>query len=203
MKLSARWLIPTLLVTVAGCVSTPQRAPVQGVGAPIGEVPTTWSFDGRLAVTNGKDSGSGRIHWEQDGEFFTITLRAPISGQGWKLSGDDSHARLEGVRSDPVLGRSAQELLRRELGWELPVGDMRSWLFGKGFGARARIAVDASEMPETVVESGWNIGYKGWRQVAGIPVPGRIIARKPPFQVRLAIQRWTFPPSDVADAANH
>jgi outer membrane lipoprotein LolB len=155
-------------------------------------VPRVWSIDARLAVSNGKDGGSGRLHWTQEGDNFTISLRAPISGQSWLLSGDRSHARLEGVRPHAVLGSSAQEVLRRELGWELPVGEMKSWLFGVGFSQRAAIEADEVGKPVAVRDRDWQLTYRDWRDVSGISVPARIIAKKPPYQVRLAIQRWTL-----------
>lgn len=156
-------------------------------------VPDSWTFDARIAVSNGKDGGSGRLHWQQQGEFYTIIMRAPISGQSWQLSGDRSHARLEGVRPYPVLGTSAQEVLRRELGWELPVGDMMSWLFGTGFGKGALIQADSFGRPISVRDRAWQLSYRDWREVEGVQVPVRVTAKKPPYQVRLAIQHWNLP----------
>ena len=48
-------------------------------------VPEAWHLSARLAVSNGQDGGSGRLEWTQQGEFFDVTLRAPVSGQNWQL----------------------------------------------------------------------------------------------------------------------
>jgi outer membrane lipoprotein LolB len=173
---------------------------VSSADALLADVPTRWSFEGRLAVSNGKDSGSGRIHWQQDGEFFSISLRAPISGQSWLLSGDSSHAQLEGVRPYAVLGTSARELLHRELGWELPVGEMTAWLFGRGFGAKALLEHEPSGTLALVNDEGWNIAYRNWQQIEGIAVPSRIVAKNAPYQVRLAIQSWNLKQAEVDGA---
>lgn len=192
-----RWLVAVSVAVFAllGCTSAPKRTVASVV--PQTQIPVSWSFEGRLAVSNGKDGGSGHIRWEQDGEFFTISLRAPISGQSWQLSGDGSHARLEGVKPYPVLGTSARELLRRELGWELPVGEMRTWLFGRGFGAQAELRLAADDTLAEVNDSGWNITYRNWKEINSSLVPGRIAARKSPNQVRLAIQSWKLEASGV------
>jgi outer membrane lipoprotein LolB len=183
------------IAALAGCAhQAPRQAGNAGSWVAPQSVPMNWSFDARLAISNGKDGGSGRLHWEQQGEFYTISLRAPISGQSWLLSGDRSHARLEGVRPHAVLGTSAQELLRRELGWELPVGEMKSWLFGVGFTRAAVIEADASGKPASVLDGPWQLSYRDWSDASGISVPSRIIAKKPPYQVRLAIQRWVMSP---------
>ncbi len=201
MKVSYCWVAMFSAAWLVACSSAPLRvaSPTDTFSAQR-PIPDAWTFEGRLALSNGKDGGSGRIRWTQEGEFFTISVRAPISGQSWQLSGDQSHARLEGVRPQPVLGTSARELLRRELGWELPVGDMKSWLFGRGFHAQARIQHDAAAHPSIVDDGGWNIAYRDWQQVDSIAVPRRIIAKKVPYQVRLAIQRWTISPTGAAGA---
>jgi outer membrane lipoprotein LolB len=198
-----RPLLWVAIVALAGCVhQAPRQARNAGGWVAPQSVPRNWSLDARLAISNGKDGGSGRLHWEQQGEFYTISLRAPISGQSWLLSGDRSHARLEGVRPHAVLGTSAQELLRRELGWELPVGAMKSWLFGVGFTRDAVIEADASGKPVSVLDDSWQLSYRDWSDVSGISVPLRIIAKKPPYQVRLAIQRWVTSP-DGDDGADN
>jgi len=178
-----------LLVLLAGCVWHVER------GAPPSwsegrELPRQWTLEGRLAVSDGKDGGSGRIVWVQDGDAYSITLRAPVSGQSWRLSGDRGHSRLEGVRPEPVFGDSAQQLLRQELGWVLPVGEMSGWIFGGGFSAAARIERDAAGAPLHVVDAGWQLDFVDWRMLEDISLPKRISAKRAPYQVKLAIQSW-------------
>lgn len=148
-------------------------------------------------MSNGSDSGSGRIRWRQQDEAFTIGLRAPISGQSWELVGRPSYARIEGLRPEPVEGRSARELLTHELGWSLPDGTLHAWLFGQGFGAQAQIRRDEAGQLSEVRDQGWVIVYKNWRLQNGFMVPGKIDARRPPHKLRLAIQQW-----DVSSDAN-
>lgn len=186
------WLIATLLI--AACAQPVRQLPSPPDStapsfADTAEV-SRWSLDGRIAISNGRDSGSGRLHWSQDAEFYVIDLRAPISGESWRLSGDGVHAQLEGLQAQPILGVSAEELLRRELGWELPVRALQSWLQGRAEQPSARLQLDANGLPQQLDEQGWHIEYRDWLRDRSPPLPKRIIARKGKFQVRLAISRW-------------
>jgi len=157
-------------------------------------LPNHWLLEGRLAISNGKDSGSGRIDWRQEGTHYDFRLRAPVSGQNWQLLGDDTGCQLQGLHAEPVLAASPEELLRRELGWELPVDAMRSWLFGEG-GAGATIERNEAGDPIRMTDAGWTIEYRDWQAQDGRSMPKRVIARRAPFQVRLAVTRWQMLPT--------
>jgi outer membrane biogenesis lipoprotein LolB len=96
---------------LAGCVTVPDRKAVA-----IGELSTTaeaaaiaalqareqrlralpmLAFSGRVALSNGRSGGSGRIEWQQSGDRYEVTLSAPVSRQSWRLSGDAESARIE------------------------------------------------------------------------------------------------------------
>ena len=131
------WLLLALLLLLAGCGRHAARLEV-------GDSDRHWRLEGRLAVSDGRDGGSGTLTWEQDGAYFMVDLRAPISGQSWRLSGDDHLCTLEGVRSYPLTANSPEELLQRELGWHLPVAQLRSWLRGRPMSAAVALDRDGN-----------------------------------------------------------
>ena len=198
MSVAVRFGLLLLTVLLSACAHRATRSDAAPAWRSSAVIPSSWVLEGRLAVSDGKESGSGRIHWEQNGDAYTITLRAPVSGQSWRLSGDRAHAQLEGVRPDPVRGSSARELLRRELGWELPVGEMTAWIFGIDLAGEV-VERTPQGAPLRVSDSGWQLEYRDWQSFSEVAVPRRITARRAPYQVRLAIQRWS-PAAEHADA---
>lgn len=179
-----------LLILLSGCAQRPLRPETHTEHHPAAAAPSHWRLEGKLAVTDGRESGSGRLTWAQQGDEYTIVMRAPVSGQSWRLSGNDGYSQLEGVRPAPVVGNSAQQLLRRELGWEMPVGEMANWIFAVGLSDRAITHRDAQGAPLKVRDSGWQLEYRDWQLADGVRYPRRITARRGEYQVRLAIQRW-------------
>ena len=153
------------------------------------EEQTSWSLSGRIAVSDGRDGGSGRIDWHQDGERFVIDIRAPVSRQTWRLTGSPEGARLEGLDGGPRTGPDAQSLLLREVGWQLPIADLVAWARGaRGKGA-AQIEFDPAGRPAMIEQRGWVVDYRAWGE--GEPnLPRKVFAANGDRRVRLIVERW-------------
>jgi len=149
-----------------------------------------WSLTGRVAVSNGKDGGSGRITWQQQGDDYVIEIRAPVSKQTWRLTQRDGELVLEGARPEPVRGADAEALLEREVGWRLPIVEMRRWVRGVAAHHDARVALDDAGLPREIAERGWRVEYLAYDDGRTPPLPTRIAATRPPYKVRLAIAEW-------------
>lgn len=209
---------------LAGCVSVPDRK-----GVAIGELSTTaetvaiaaqqareqrlralptLAFSGRVALSNGRSGGTGRIEWQQSGDRYTVTLSAPVSRQSWRLSGDAASARIEGIEGGPRSDTDVVRLLRETTGLEIPVGALAAWAGGAradedAFGP-ARLEFTADGQLARIEQDGWTVDYLGWREERpgdGRPddskpllLPDRINAARGEARVRLAIDAWSWAP---------
>ena len=129
---------------LAGCVTVPNEK-----GASIGELSASaeaaamaaqqareqrlqalpmLAFSGRVALSNGRSGGSGRIEWQLSGDRYEVTLSAPVSRQSWRLSGDSSGARLEGHGHGVLEDRDAEALLRRAANTRPPTAERKPML---------------------------------------------------------------------------
>lgn len=158
---------------------------------------TRFTLSGRIALATGTESASGRFDWQQDIDHFSIRLRAPISGQSWRLSGDAGQATLEGLGAEPLRGRSAEALLKRELGYDLPVTALQQWVQGRSVDPTSRWQRDADGWPTALDEAGWHIEYRDWHAGFNPPLPARIDARRGDTRVRLAIADWQIETVEV------
>ena len=155
---------------------------------------TQWSLQGRVALSNGRDGGSGRIDWSQDAARYAVSLSAPITRQSWRLSGDDRGAQLEGLEGGTRVGTDPAELLREATRWEIPVTALSSWVRGlraaTGHGpAQLRFGTDGRL--SRIEQGGWTIDYSDWQAgAAGIELPSRLNARRNDASVRLVIDSW-------------
>jgi outer membrane lipoprotein LolB len=149
-----------------------------------------WSLRGRLGVSDGRDSGSGSLEWSQQVSTFRFSVHAPVTGKTWVLSGDDTHARLDGVREQPIEGDDAASLLRRELGWEVPVTELRYWVRAQRAPGTAIIEFRDDGLPALIAQAGWTVRYLDYDLSQAPPLPSKVFATRGDRKVRLAIREW-------------
>ena len=199
--------LAVMVALLAACTTQPVRAPIAGDAqqhqiarerALIAQA--RWSLQGRVALSNGREGGSGRIDWRQEGARYRVVLDAPITHQGWQLSGDATHARIDGLAGGPREGDDPARLLFETTHWEIPVMAMIAWVRGTradqaihgtailSFGADGRLA--------GMVQDGWSLSYDDWRPAGGDQpdLPGRVEARRGEARVRLVIDQWGAEP---------
>ncbi|WP_282247174.1 lipoprotein insertase outer membrane protein LolB [Stenotrophomonas sp. PS02300] len=157
-----------------------------------------WSFQGRVAVSKGRNGGSGRIDWQQQARQYVVSLSAPVTRQSWTLSGDSGNrsGRLDGVEGGPRQGEDAQQVLLEATGWDIPVNQLPDWVRGlvaEGATA-AEIDRDAEGRPRRVRQMGWDIQFLDWYPAEGDrPVlPRRIEAVNGDAKVRLLVDGWVL-----------
>jgi len=200
-----RLALAACALLLAGCVGQPVReSPLhtgsdaelqaQAARAAVLEAHPQWALQGRVALSNGRDGGSGRIEWHQDGGRFDVSLSAPITRQSWRLSGDQRSARLEGLDGGAREGTDAEALLHEATGWEIPVAALASWVTGTEAprlpGATLQFGNDGRL--GRIEQDGWTIDYAGWQPQAGFAVemPQRLTATRGEARVRLVIDHW-------------
>ena len=152
-----------------------------------------WRIEARLAVSSGRDSGSGSLDWVQQGEGFRFTVHAPVAGKTWVLAGKPGHVVLEGLANVPIEGASAERLLERELGWHVPLAELVDWVRAMRAPGPASVRFRADGLPERIEQAGWRIEFRDYAMELDPPLPSRVFATRGDHAVRLAIRAWTLP----------
>lgn len=202
-----RFFVLVAVSLLTACVGQPVREtlPVaQSAAAEAGQVAReqmlrqqpAWSLQGRIAVSNGKNGGSGRFEWVQDGARFDVSLSAPVTRQSWRLVGDAASARLEGLEDGAREGPDAATLLREATGWEIPVLALADWVRGvRAQGVDSAItSYGLDGRLQRIEQGGWTIDYH-WPQPGATTtstqiLPARLDARRGEASVRLIVDQW-------------
>ncbi len=194
-------LLLAVLMLLVGCTAAPRRA-----DSPQGELLAAqaqreavlaqrghWRLTGRIAVSDGRDGGSGRLEWVQDGARYEITLNAPVTRRSWRLVGEPGFARLDGIEGGPFHGDSAETLLADHLGWFVPLADLAAWVRGARAPGAAQVEFQPSGLPALIEQNGWRIEYRTFEDGGAPPMPLRVFASRGQQRVRMQVDAWAFP----------
>jgi len=153
-----------------------------------------WALEAHLGVSNGNDGGSGQLTWKQNAAAYDFTVRAPVTGKTWHLHGDARQATLEGVRDTASHDRDASALLEREVGWHLPMDELRYWVRGlRAPDSKAEVTYDENGLPAVLEQAGWKVEYRDWFLKDSPVLPRKVFASHAKWRVRLVIQQWQAP----------
>ena len=197
IRLPWRILSALCVLVLAACAPQRVRESPDALAAQTGreaklQADQCWTIAAHIAVSDGRDGGSGELQWKQDGTAFDFVVRAPVTGRTWHLSGDAGNATLEGVEPRPVSGADAERLLRERVGWDVPLADLRSWVRGlRAPGTSADVQYDGRNLPAVIAQSGWKIEYRDWFSERDPPLPRKVFASRGNTRVRLAIESWS------------
>lgn len=203
------WIVLAVTACLTACSSRPIRSelpPAQREAAEAAQAAReaalradpSWSLTGRIAVSTGRDGGSGRIDWHQAGGRYEVSLSAPVTRQSWRLSGDASGAMLEGMEGGPRAGTDAAAVLYEATGWNIPIIALADWVRGAQSEALgpANVEFGADGRLSRIEQGGWTIDYR-WpepgsdRSAASPALPSRLDARRGEAKVRLIVDEWS------------
>ena len=89
-----------------------------------------WSVSGKVGLRNGKQAHSAYLNWRQCGETFDIRLSGPLGQLAAHLTGDSKQVYLVTSDKQHYTADNASALLEQQLGWALPMEQLRYWLLG-------------------------------------------------------------------------
>ncbi len=189
MSLTRQVALLALALGVCGCAVRPMTpAPPLGAGA---ELLTDWEFSGRLALSDGRDGGSGRLDWQQRGDRAELRFHGAFGRGGWRLTATREEATLEFADGGRYRAARVEALVRDHVGWEVPVEALRYWVRGLAEpGARATPRYDRSGRLTEIRQHQWNVQYEGSVVVDEISLPRKVTATRDRHRVRLVIRRW-------------
>lgn len=176
-------LLLLAVLALAGCVSRP-----------VIQVPAAdFQISGKLAVRGPGGNVSARFVWAQTGERYELEIWGPFGQGRRRLRGDDDRLQLLDGAGALLLEGPVGEVMRTQLGWELPLGSLRHWVQGRedpGLPV-AEIDTDQANLLRRLGQNSWLITYPEYGDQAGMATrPRRLVARGEGYEIRLAISRW-------------
>lgn len=152
-----------------------------------------WSFRGRLAIKQPGDSWSASLRWQQENDSYDIRLSGAFGQGGARLFGHDGYAVIETKDHAALTANSAEMLMQEQLGWHVPVRDLKHWLIGSpGAGLSERQTLDAMGRLLEMEQAGWQIRYRSYTEVDGLALPRKLELENGQLRARLVIDEWSL-----------
>lgn len=150
-----------------------------------------WSLDGRLALSDGKEGGSGALNWTQEGESSRLSFRGTMGRGGWRLQADTVGALLETANGEVYRDTSVAELVKKHVGWKVPVDALQWWVRGLAFpGDWKSRRLDDSGRLIRLEQSGWTVEFSQYQDEGQAWMPGKLTARRENYAVKVVVKKW-------------
>ena len=196
----ARWAALTLSALLAGCahLTPPPAGPaVNRVAqhrqhAEAVTALTQWRARGRLAVQRADTGFSADLDWRQAPQSFVLRVMAPLNGGTFSLIGGSAGVSVTTPKGVTDTAGDADELMRRHLGWSVPLGGVGFWLRGvpDPHQEATQEQLDADGRWTAFAQAGWRISILEYHVEDGLALPARLFLRQGDLQVRMVIKQW-------------
>lgn len=183
-------------VLLAGCSGLAPREPVTVPAA------DAWVMEGRLALRVEDAGWHANIHWEQRPGNYRIRLYGPLGQGALELTGTPAGVFLQRSNGQVSQARDPDILLYQETGWQLPVSGLRYWVRGRVQPQlEYSLRRDEQGRPVELQQAGWDIRYTDFFDNAATILPRRIQLVNGDIRVKLIIDQWQRPGTDMPEAA--
>jgi outer membrane lipoprotein LolB len=151
----------------------------------------SWEMEGRLAVNDGRDGGSGRFKWVQQPGSTHMDFHGALGRGAWRLDADGHGATLEFANGEVARSGSINQLAKKQLGWQIPVNALEWWVRGiEAPGGSPLREIDEHGALLKLHQFGWKIEYERYNDSDKFMLPYRMTARRQDQTVKLAVRRW-------------
>ena len=154
----------------------------------------SWQLRGRVNVRYNNESHTPRIQWMQQNVEYQIRLWGTFNAGSTIIVGRPGYVTLE-QNGDVLTANSPEELILRQLGYELPVSYLEYWI--KGLPApesNADLSFNELNQLSEIVQDGWTVSYSDPRQYGSLSLPRRVELTRPQNDIRLRFVglNWTL-----------
>lgn len=184
---------------LAACTTTPRHLDVdQQLQSELRRI-DNWQAQGKLGIRVNGEAQSANFDWQNHANAFDLRLSGPF-GQGttW-LRRQGRTVTLESPDQPLQRARSAEELMQTQLGWQVPVSNLRYWI--KGIAAPMQEVEQRVHNPDGTLaelrQQGWNITYSRYDMYNQWALPGKLVAERDDIKLTMIIKAWQLSPEQA------
>jgi len=183
------WRIGVLIALeiISGCAAFPENNKLEYRLAEMQQLQKqkNWSFEGRLALVNEKDSISASIFWRHTEALDNIELLGPLAQGRMKVSVRAEEVLVDDGAQVKVYQGQVDEILSELLGLDIPVTALSYWVLGLN-----DPSLSVLEQPNGFYQGGWLVKYGELQKINAYRLPRKMTAEKDKARVKLIVDEW-------------
>ncbi len=194
---------PSVSTPAAPAVTGPQNQQQPAANATTSAAPqgnttqakqiTSWNLKGSVSIQHQTGTDFASVQWDQQGSQYSIALYGPLSLGKVQITGHPGQVTLAQSGKSTASAASPEQLMQKQLGWQLPLSNLYYWVRGiPAPGKATRTSYDASNHLKQLSQQGWTISYTDYTTVQQVDLPRRIWLMNPNLRVSLVIKNWSF-----------
>lgn len=159
-----------------------------------------WVVEGRLAVRDGDDGGSGKLRWRTEPAGSRLDFHGALGRGAWRLRVSPDEAVLTLADGAEYRAVSVDRLIAEQIGWRVPVSELSWWIRGLAApDGKARRSLGETGVLLDLQQAGWSIEFERYRLFGSELMPALVVARQGERQVKFAVRDWTLSDGRATD----
>lgn len=199
MKHFIAWLVLTisLLILVSGCSTMTQTEPAPTRSWTERQALLnglqSWQIKGKIGLQTAQDSGSANVDWLQNFKQYILTLSGPLGATQMTLTGSPQGVTLKTADGKTFHANNAEQLLRDQWHWQLPVSYLLYWVKGLPSPAASYQATfDDRHRIILLRQNGWTINYLAYQNTNSLDLPEKLAITSDSVKAKIVIHEWIF-----------
>lgn len=151
------------------------------------KAPDAWKFEGRIVMSNEKDSVTASIVWEHGLAADVIDLSGPLAQGHVKISVNATQLQIDD--GDQVLSYvgDPQQIMAEQLGVEVPVRSLKYWVLGLNDPGAVFVQTE-----DGFGQLGWSVKYKSMQKVKELELPYKMGVENERTRLKLIVDQWNI-----------
>lgn len=154
---------------------------------------TSFTAKGKIAFQQGKQGGNANFQWHQSGHHFTISIIGALGAGSLDIQNHGHTVTLKTSKGETYTATTPEELLKKVLGWTVPITPMQYWLQGvpaPKLPIKLALSEDGKHL-SFLEQAGWKVTYQSYMQVGPRMFPQKILLQHGKVRLRIVFKDWS------------
>ena len=152
-----------------------------------------WQIQGALSLQAEQKTSLANFSWSQKGKSrFNMTISSSLNLYILAIRGQPGKVTLNDGKHKPLTGKSVSALMKKIIGYPLPVSNLYYWIRGLSTPGKGKTQYDSYGHLKQVEQQEWTIRFSHYTRINGVDLPRMLDLKSAHYKIRIVIQKWSF-----------